>query len=171
MNLWKIFMCTNANSICKFYFPCLNFFFTELMSPLAMYKITYPARTLWTLWLLLADSALTVGKGKTFWSVDCFFFQHTKTAVTRKPKVEKSIPRCKMDRLSESYKWAIDNIWGRMTHSSEREICLGWSEWESSSPGCTGDMPWWQKLWFQNKRLTFGPKYPNFWVKKAHFRP
>ena len=57
MNLWKIFMCTNANSICKFYFPCLNFFFTELMSPLAMYKITYPARTLRALGLLLADGA------------------------------------------------------------------------------------------------------------------
>ena len=71
MNLWKIFMCTNANSICKFYFPCLNFFFTELMSPLAMYKITYPARTLRALGLLLAHS----GVGEEFlmrWLV--FFF-------------------------------------------------------------------------------------------------
>ena len=34
-----------------------------------------------------------------------FFF--TKTAVTRKLKVEISIPRSEMDRLYEGYKWAI----------------------------------------------------------------
>ena len=37
--------------------------------------------------------------------------------------------------------------------------------------GCTSDMPCWQKLLFQNKKLNFGPKFPNFWVKIAHFRP
>ena len=111
MNLWKIFMCTNANSICKFYFPCLNFFFTELMSPLVMYKITYPARTLRALGLLLADGVLTMWWGKTFWRVGRFFF--TTTAVTRKWKAEKLIPRSNMARLSEGYKRAIDKIWGR----------------------------------------------------------
>ena len=60
--------------------------------------------------LLLADSALTVGRGKTFWRVGLvsFIFKGT---VTWKRKVEKSIPRCEMDRLSEGYKWAVDKIW------------------------------------------------------------
>ena len=36
----------------------------------------------------------------------------TKTAVTRKRKVEKSIRRCQIDRLREGYKRAIDEIRG-----------------------------------------------------------
>ena len=52
------------------------------------------------------------GVGKTFWRVDRFFF--TKTTVTRKRKVEKSIPKCEMDRLSGGYKRARDKIWGHM---------------------------------------------------------
>ena len=36
----------------------------------------------------------------------------TKTAVTRKRKVEKSIRRCQIDCLAKGYKWAIDNIRG-----------------------------------------------------------
>ena len=36
--------------------------------------------------LLLADGALTVGWGKTFWCIDQFF---TKTAISRKQKVKK----------------------------------------------------------------------------------
>ena len=41
-----------------------------------------------------------------------FFF--TKTAVTRKRKVKKPTPRCKMNCFSEGYKQAIDKIWGRI---------------------------------------------------------
>ena len=41
--------------------------------------------------LLLADSALTVGRGKTFWRVGQLFF--TKTAITRKRKVVKLFSR------------------------------------------------------------------------------
>ena len=59
----------------------------------------------------------------------------------------------------------------KMTHSLETEFFSGWSEWESSSPGDTGDMPCRQKSRLTYKKLTFGPKYPNFGVKKAHFRP
>ena len=62
---------------------------------------------------LLADNALTVGWGKTFWRVDRVFF-FTKTTVTRKRKVKKSIPKCEMDRLSGGYKRARDKIWGHM---------------------------------------------------------
>ena len=35
----------------------------------------------------------------------------TKMTVTQKPKVEKSIPRCEMGRLSKGYKGAFDKIW------------------------------------------------------------
>ena len=38
----------------------------------------------------------------------------TKTAVTPERKVEKSIPRWERNRLSEGYKRAIDQNWGRM---------------------------------------------------------
>merc|ERR1712218_265129 len=58
-----------------------------------------------------------------------------------------------------------------MTHCSEMEIFLGWSQWESCSPGYTCDMPCLQKSRLPYKKLTFCPKYPNFWVKKAHFCP
>ena len=58
----------------------------------------------------------------------------------------------------------------KMTHSSETEIFSGWSKWESCSPGHTNDMPYRQKSGLPQK-LTFRPKYPIFWVQKAHFRP
>ena len=50
------------------------------------------------------------GVGKTFWRVGQFFL--TKTAVTRKRKVEKWIQRCQIDRLRKGYKRAIDEIRG-----------------------------------------------------------
>merc|ERR1711873_309290 len=43
--------------------------------------------------------------------------------------------------------------------------------WESCSPGYSGHLFHQQKSQSLNKKLTFGPKYPNFGVKKAHFRP
>ena len=66
---------------------------------------SYPARALSVLWLLLADGAPTVGWGKTFCSVGQVPL--TKTAVTRKKKVEKLIRRCQIDRHGEGYKCAI----------------------------------------------------------------
>ena len=57
-----------------------------------------------------ADGALTVGRGKTFWRVNLFFF--TKTAVTQERKVKKSLPRWEMNGLSKGYKWAVDQNWG-----------------------------------------------------------
>ena len=59
----------------------------------------------------------------------------------------------------------------KMTPSSETEIFLGWSRWESCSPGYSGHLLHRQKSRSLYKKLTFGPKYPNFGVKKAHFRP
>ena len=50
-----------------------------------------PARELRALGVLLADGAPTVGWGKTFGRIGRVFF--TKTTVTRKRKVEKSIQR------------------------------------------------------------------------------
>ena len=70
----------------------------------------YPAHTLRALRLLPADGAPTVGWGKTFWRVGRFFF--TKTALTRKQKVKKSIRRCQIDRLAEDFNWTTDEICG-----------------------------------------------------------
>ena len=52
-----------------------------------------------------------------------------------------------------------------------RKFFLGWFRWESCSPGYSGHLLHQQKSQSLNKKLTFGPKYPNFGVKKAHFRP
>ena len=68
----------------------------------------YPARALG---LLLADGALTVGRGKIFWRVNYSF---TKMAVTRERKVEKLLPRWEMNGLSEGNKRADDQNWGHM---------------------------------------------------------
>ena len=75
-----------------------------------MYVSQSPAHALRPLGLLLADGVPTVGWGKTFWCVCRFFF--TKTAISRKLKVKKSIRRCQIDRLAEGYKRAIDKIRG-----------------------------------------------------------
>ena len=56
--------------------------------------------------LLLADSALAVGRGKTFRRVSQVFF--TRTAITREWKVENSFPGWEMNRLSKGYKWVVD---------------------------------------------------------------
>merc|ERR1712240_388522 len=53
----------------------------------------------------------------------------------------------------------------------KRKIFWGWFRWESCSPGYSGHLIHQQKSRSLNKKLTFGPKYPNFGVKKAHFRP
>ena len=45
------------------------------------------------------------------------FFSFSKTAITRKRKVEKLIPRLEMNRLSERYKQAVDHNWGCMAKS------------------------------------------------------
>ena len=55
----------------------------------------------------------------------------------------------------------------KMTSSSETEFFLGWFRWESCSPGHSGYLLHRQKSRSQYKKLTFGPKYPNFWVKKV----
>ena len=62
--------------------------------------------------LLLADGALTVGRGKTFWGVNQIFF--TETAVTPEQKVKKVFPRWEMNGNSEGYKRVVDQSWGRM---------------------------------------------------------
>ena len=56
--------------------------------------------------------AHTVGRGETFCRVDRDSFK--KTAITRERKVEKSISRWEMNRLSEGYRQAVDQNWGRM---------------------------------------------------------
>ena len=83
--------------------------------------------------LLLTDVAPTVRRGKTFWRVNRFFF--TKTAVTPERKVEKWLPRWNMNGLSEGYKRAIDQNWGRM-----------------AKIGFLDQKP---KFWAQKKALTF----------------
>ena len=53
------------------------------------------------------------GKGEDFLTRQPFFF-FTKMAVTREGKVEKLLPRWEMNGLSEGYKQAVDQNWGRM---------------------------------------------------------
>ena len=53
----------------------------------------------------------------------------------------------------------------------KRKFFWGWFRWESCSPGYSGHLFHQQKSRSLNKKLTFGPKYPNFGVKKAHFCP
>ena len=61
-----------------------------------------------------ADSALTVGRGKTFWRIGQVFFFFTKTAITHNRKVEKMPSRWEINSFSEGYKWAVDKNWCRM---------------------------------------------------------
>ena len=72
-------------------------------------RFVHQARALRALGLFLADSALTVGRGKTFRRVNQVFF--TKTAVTWELKVKKLLPKWKMN---EGYKRTVDQNWGRM---------------------------------------------------------
>ena len=59
----------------------------------------------------------------------------------------------------------------KMTHSLETEIFSRWSEWESCSPGCNGDMPCWKISRFQNKKIDFWPQVSKFLGKKSTFSP
>ena len=59
----------------------------------------------------------------------------------------------------------------KMTPSSETEFFLGWFQCKICSPGYSGHLLYWQTSQSLYKKLTFGPKYSNFWVKKAHFHP
>ena len=76
--------------------------------------LSYPVRALRAPGLLLADGAPTVrGEGEDFLTGQPGFF-FTKTAVTREQKVGKLFPRWEMNGLSEGYKQAVDQNWGRM---------------------------------------------------------
>ena len=69
--------------------------------------------TLRALWLLLADSALTVGRGKTFWCVNRFFFFYENRCHSG-TESRKMAPKVGRSGLSEGYKRVIDQNWGRM---------------------------------------------------------
>ena len=86
---------------------CIILYVLSYLRILSFALSTFWACALIVLGLLQADVAPTVGWGKTFWRVGHFFFYKN---VTPKWKVEKSIPRCEMNRLSESYKLAVDKI-------------------------------------------------------------
>ena len=81
--------------------PCISEYYYELSSP-------------------RAESARAVtgrrcphsGKGEDFLTGKPDFF--TETAVTPERKVEKSFPRCEIDRHAKGYNWVIDQNWGRM---------------------------------------------------------
>ena len=53
----------------------------------------------------------------------------------------------------------------------KRKIFWGWFRWESCSPRYSGHLFHQQKSRSLYKKLTFGPKYPNFGVKKSTFSP
>ena len=55
--------------------------------------------------------------------------------------------------------WRISFFYGFLAQNRpkwpippKRNFSLGWSKWESYSPGCTGDMSCWQKSRFPNKK-------------------
>ena len=59
----------------------------------------------------------------------------------------------------------------KMPPSSEMEILLGWSQWKVVAPGILVICPVDKNRNYHTKKFTFCPKYPNFWVKIAPFRP
>ena len=60
----------------------------------------------------------------------------------------------------------------KMTPTSEMEFFLGdGPNGKVVAPGIVVICPIDKNRDHYTKKLTFGPKYPNFWVKKAHFRP
>ena len=79
---------------------------SQKFHPSCFSKFIFAARArcaLRALGLLLADSALTVGRGKTFWPVDRVFCENGH-----------KLPIWEMKRLSEGYKRAVDQNWGHM---------------------------------------------------------
>ena len=69
----------------------------QAKSPLnGVVVVTYPARALRALGLLLADGTPTGGRGEDFLTGQPDFF--TETAVTPERKVEKSFPRWEINR-------------------------------------------------------------------------
>ena len=59
-----------------------------------------------------------------------------------------------------------------MTHNSETEIFFrGGPNGKVVAPGILMLPPVDKNRDSMTKKITFGPKYPNFGVKKAHFRP
>ena len=53
----------------------------------------------------------------------------------------------------------------KMNHCSVTEFFLGWFQWESCSPGYTGDMPCWQKSWLP--KWLFAPNIQIIQVSKS----
>ena len=58
----------------------------------------------------------------------------------------------------------------KMTHSLETDFFGGGPDGEVVAPGILVICPLDKNCNSKNK-FDFWPKYPNFWVKKAHFRP
>ena len=81
---------------------------SKLIQPTREARRPRRAYALRALELLLVDGAPTVGWGNIFWHVSRFFF--TKTNVTQKQKVEKSVTRYKMNDFSKGYTRAMDKI-------------------------------------------------------------
>ena len=68
-----------------------------------------------------------------------------------------------MDRFSEGYKRAIDKIWGPIAIF----FWIFGPQSEFWGQDQVGNAKFDQNSQFQNKQLTFVPKYPNFQVKVA----
>ena len=69
----------------------------------------YPARRLRVLGLLVADSALTVGRGKKFWCICWFFFTKGHNSEKKSQKLSLTL---EINSLSEGYKSDVDQNWG-----------------------------------------------------------
>ena len=90
----------NLDNHAKVYKYRLYLLYLSLLSLLSSPCAARRACALRALGLLLADGAPTVGRVKTFWRVNRFFF-FTKTAVTPERKVEKSFPRSEINCHAE----------------------------------------------------------------------
>ena len=74
---------------------------------------------------------------------------------------------CKYSRKKRLY--SRQQLYLKMTHSSETEIFFGIVRMESCSSGCTGDMPCWRKSRFQNKKIDFLPQISKFLGQNCTF--
>ena len=117
------------------------------------------------------------GEGEDF--LKCrpgFFF--TKTAVTREQKVEKLLPTWEMNHLSEGYKQAVDQNWGRRAKIGLfGQIPRFWAQKRILFLVLTMAWPRPEKV-VQRKSALFQNKYQSlkkFWVfffsDKTHFWP
>ena len=122
----------------------------------------YPARVISRFSVNSCRNPIIFNHHQYFWEIEvCSEFRHSPT------KIKSSCPPvAPLPKNGQNLGWAPENdpyLWNKFFG--------GFGPMGKLLPR----IYWWyvvlQKLSFQNKKLTFGPKYPNFGVKIAHFVP